>query len=137
MAKTYEELLDNALKTLPKDVTSTSRFETPRAKGHIQGNRTIISNFHQIAHVLRRDPEHLLKYVLRELATPGELRKNELILGTRVSASHVNKKIEQYTQEFVLCRECRRPDTKLVKEDRFLFVSCMACGARHPVKSKI
>ena len=65
---------------LPESAHKKERFEVPKVKGHIQGNRTIINNFYQIAQVLGREPEHLLKFVLKELATPGELKKNALII---------------------------------------------------------
>ena len=68
----YEKMLEKARKELPESVLKTERFEIPKVKGHIQGNRTIISNFNQIAKTLRREPEHLLKFVLKELAAPGE-----------------------------------------------------------------
>ncbi len=133
----YEELLKRAKKELPNSAKETSRFEIPLVRGHIQGNRTIISNFNQIAAALRREPEHLLKYVLKELATPGEIKKKGVIFGRKVSASMINEKIQQYAKEFVICKECKRPDTKLVKEERVLFIRCLACGARHPVKTKL
>jgi translation initiation factor 2 subunit 2 len=133
----YEELLKKARKELPESVLKTERFEIPKVEGHIEGNKTVISNFEQIANTLGRPVEHLLKYVLRELATPGEMRKGALIIGTKVSSARVNEKIEKYTSEFVLCQECKKPDTKLIKEDRVTFLKCLACGAKHPVKSKI
>ena len=133
----YEQLLERGRKKLPDTVLETSRFEVPKVLGHIQGNRTIISNFQQIADTLRRDPEHLLKYVLKELATPGELKKSAMIIGTKISASRINEKVQQYAKEFVICSECRKPDTKLVKDDKFLFLKCSACGAKHTVKARI
>ncbi|MEK6812055.1 MAG: translation initiation factor IF-2 subunit beta, partial [Nanoarchaeota archaeon] len=39
--------------------------------------------------------------------------------------------------EFVLCKECKKPDTELLREDRVTFIHCLACGAKHPVRSKI
>ena len=71
----YEKLLDDALKKLPEVTLNKERFEMPKAKGHIQGNKTIISNFIQIADYIGRSREHLLKYILKELATPGEIKK--------------------------------------------------------------
>ena len=133
----YAKLLKKARKELPESVLKTERFEIPKAKGHIEGNKTIITNFEQIAGVLGRPVEHLLKYVLRELATPGEMRKGALIIGRKVSASSVNEKIQQYTDNFILCSECKKPDTKLMKEGRVTFIKCLACGAHHPVKAKI
>ncbi len=133
----YEKLLDRGRAKLPEDVLETSRFEIPKVRGHIQGNKTMISNFNQIADALRREPEHMLKYVLKELATPGEINKGLFIIGTKISASRINEKIEQYVREYVLCPECKKPDTKFVKEDKFLFLKCSACGARHALKFRI
>lgn len=133
----YEKLLKKARKELPESVLKTERFEIPKVKGHIEGNKTIINNFEQIANTLGRPVEHLLKYVLRELATPGDMRKGTLIIGTKVSASRVNGKILKYADEFVFCPECKKPDTKLIKEGRITFIKCLACGAKHPVKAKI
>lgn len=134
----YKDLLRKAREKLPKSFFERERFEIPKVRGHIQGNRTIISNFLQIAAVLRREPRHMLKYVLRELATPGEIKKSgSVIMGTKVSASRINEKIKKYVDESVLCSECGKPDTKLEKEGDFVYLKCMACGARHPAKSKI
>jgi len=134
----YKKLLKQARKELPDVVFEKERFEIPKVKGHIQGNRTIISNFIQIADSLRRKPEHMLKYVLRELATPGEIKKSgSVIIGTKVPASRINEKIKQYADGFVLCSECGKPDTKIEKESGVSFLKCMACGTRHPIKTKI
>ena len=133
----YEKLLEKARKELPESVLKVERFEIPKIQGHIQGNRTVLSNFHQIAAVLRRKPEHLQKFILKELAAPGELTSNALIIGTKVSSTRVNEKIELYANTFVICSECKKPDTQLMKEEGVTFIKCMACGAKHPVKTKI
>ncbi|MAG16080.1 translation initiation factor IF-2 subunit beta [Candidatus Woesearchaeota archaeon] len=133
----YEELLKRARKDLPELSEEVARFEVPKVRGHIQGNKTIISNFHQIAQAVGRDVEHLLKYVLRELATPGDLTSSALIVGTKTPASRINEKIQQYVKDFVMCSECNRPDTKLVKEDKINFIKCSVCGAKHPVRAKL
>lgn len=134
----YEQLLEKARKELPENSLKSERFEIPKVKGHIQGNKTIISNFLQICSVLRRETEHVLKYILKELATPGEIKKSgAVIIGTKVSALRINEKIQQYAGEFVLCPECGKPDTKVTKESRFYFIKCSACGAKHSIKSRI
>lgn len=133
----YEKLLDKARNELPKNILNKERFDIPKIRGHIQGNKTVISNFHEISSTIGREPEHLLKYILKELATPGEFKGNLLILGRKLAASAINGKIEQYCKEFVSCKECGKADTKLIKEGRFAFVKCTACGAKHPVKTKI
>ncbi|MGM5482498.1 MAG: translation initiation factor IF-2 subunit beta [Nanobdellota archaeon] len=130
----YESLLEDAYKELPEINEAQDRFEVPKVRGHIQGNKTVVTNFHQIAQFLNRSVEHLLKFVQRELATPGSMVKNGLIFGTKIPASRINDKIEKYVEEFVLCSECKKPDTKLVKEGKYLFKKCMACGSRQSVR---
>ena len=134
----YSEMLKKVRERLPESVFERNRFEIPQVQGHIQGNKTIINNFVAIADILGRQPEHVLKFILKELATPGELKKNgSVIMGTKVTSLRVNEKVRQYAQEFVLCSECGKPDTKLEKDGLFTYLKCAACGARHTVKSKI
>ncbi|MBL7055531.1 translation initiation factor IF-2 subunit beta [Candidatus Woesearchaeota archaeon] len=134
----YKALLEKARKELPEHVFQKERFEIPKVKGHIQGNRTVISNFLQIVGDLRRDADHMLKFVLRELATPGEIKKSgSVIIGSKVPASRVNEKIKQYANIYVFCSECSKPDTKIEKEGNLNFMKCLACGSRHPIKSKV
>lgn len=134
----YKKLLEGVRKELPEHVFQKDRFEMPKIRGHIQGNRTVISNFLQIANALGREPENMLKFVLRELATPGEIKKSgSVIMGSKVPASRINEKIKQYANSYVFCYECGKPDTKIEKEGNLSYIKCTACGARHPIRSKI
>ena len=134
----YEKLLKEARKSLPEHIFHKERFEIPKVRGHIQGSRTVINNFLQIANVLGRKPEDMLKFVLRELATPGEIKKSgSVIVGSKVPATRINEKINQYANSYVFCYECGKPDTKIEKEGNFSFLKCTACGARHTIKSKV
>ena len=133
----YEELLKRAKGQLPELQESKERFEIPKVSGHIQGNKTIINNFSSIAKILGREEDKLLKYLQRELATPAVIDSKRLILGRKISSDFINKKIERFAKDYVLCKECGKPDTKIIKEERFLFLKCTACGARHPIKTKI
>lgn len=137
MVQEYEKLVEKAYHLLPETRVKEERFAVPKVRGHIQGNRTVISNFYQIADTLGRKAPHLLKFILKELAAPGELKKNGVIFGSKIPAARVNEKIEKYVEIFVLCKECKKPDTKLLKEGNFLFMKCMACGAKQSLQAKI
>ena len=102
-----------------------------------EGNKTIITNLNQICSTLRRESAQIVKYLQRELATPATFDGTRLVLGRKVSSELINSKIEQYVQDFVLCPECKKPDTILKKQDKILIMKCTACGARHTVKAKI
>ena len=63
----YENLLNRAIDQLPPEVFEHKRFKIPKAYSDIQGNRTFIKNFKDVAEDLNRDPQHVLKFLLREL----------------------------------------------------------------------
>ena len=130
----YGDLLKRGMKQLPELVVEASRFEVPKVRGHIQGNKTIISNINEIVEALRRPIAHLVKFLLKELAAPGEVRKNFLVIGTKVPASRINGKINEYVNKYVICPECKKPDTRIKKEGGFMFITCQACGARKTIK---
>ena len=134
---TYEEMLNQAYGKIKPIESTGERFEIPKAEGMIEGNKTIITNFKQICDHIRRKCEHLAKFLQRELASPGTIEGERLILIKKVPSSRINEKISEYVSEFVICRECKEPDTELIKQGEFMFLHCLACGAKHSVRAKI
>lgn len=130
----YEKLLTEGMKALPEIATTTERFEIPKAKGHIQGNKTVITNFNQIVEFFRRDKNHFLKFLLKELATPGNFDGVRLNLGRKVSPSLINQKIEEYAKLFVLCSNCGKPDTQVIEKEGAVSLKCAACGTQKIIK---
>ena len=120
-----------------KPIEKGERFEIPKVTGHVEGTKTIITNFSQVCDVIRRPKEHVAKYLFRELAAPGIIDNERLILNRKLSSSLINEKIESYVNEFVICPECKKPDTELKKEGKLMFLHCLACGAKHVVRTKI
>lgn len=135
--ETYEQLLNEAYEKVKEVEGAGERFEIPKIKGHFEGKKTILNNFFQIASHIRRNPEHFQKFLLKELATSGQKTGENLILNNKIPSEKINSKIEQYVKEFVVCRECGKPDTEIIKEDRLSFLHCLACGAKHPTRGKI
>lgn len=137
MEKEYEKMLDHAYENMPSSYYEAERFEIPKVRGHVEGNKTIISNLQEIISTLAREQEHIIKYLLKELATTGVYSRGKFILKGKISASMINQKIKQYAKTYVLCEVCGKPDTKIVKEKDVTFIKCMACGAKYHIKSKI
>jgi translation initiation factor 2 subunit 2 len=126
----YEKLLNNAYKKVKK-VKSTGRFKIPQVKSERQGNKTIITNFQQIAGNLRRKKEHIEKFLEKELATKGKIKNKRLELIKKIPRRKLQDKIREYTEEYVLCKECGKPDTELIKKPNHIVIHCLACGAKH------
>ncbi|MBO8182684.1 MAG: translation initiation factor IF-2 subunit beta [Archaeoglobus sp.] len=133
--KNYEELLEKAYAEMPAEVTRRERFEIPRVKVQREGNRTIIKNLSQIAKTLNRSEEHLYKYMVKSLGTAGILESGRIVLQGKFTEDEVQRELNGYVKEYVLCKECQSPDTEFKKEERVLFVKCLACGAKHPVRN--
>jgi translation initiation factor 2 subunit 2 len=131
----YKELLERARKQLPSDVSEHKRFEVPRPRSHIVGMRTILPNFKEICEALNRDPRHVLKFFSREMATAATMQNNRAIFQGKFGYDTFERLIQRYINEFVVCPVCTRPDTKIVKDRRFLFLVCEACGARSSVST--
>lgn len=131
----YNKLLKRAHDNLPEIVSVRERFEIPKVRGHLQGNKTIISNFQQIYGTIQRDQAHLLKYLLKELATSGEMKQTLLVFNSKIPSKNINQKIRQYANLFVLCYDCGKPDTKILLENGISFLKCQACGAKHHIKA--
>lgn len=133
----YNKLLDKAYNEVKTITGSSERFEIPRVKGEVAGKNTIITNIQEIASYIRRPIEQLAKFLLKELAVSGKVDNSRLILNRKLNSNLVNEKIALYVKEFVLCHECKKPDTEIISEKGIKFKHCLACGAKYPIKSKI
>ncbi|MEK6792828.1 MAG: translation initiation factor IF-2 subunit beta, partial [Nanoarchaeota archaeon] len=74
------------------------------------------------------------KFLQKELAVSGVLEKDRLVLKTMLNSAKVNEKIELYVKEFVICTECKKPDTEIISEKGIKFKHCLACGAKSPIR---
>lgn len=130
----YKEMLKRARSQLPSEILEHKRFEVPRARSSTIGMRTFIHNFKEVCDALNRNPNHLLKFLSKELATAGTLQGARAMFQGRFTRQTIDRLIKRYVDEFVVCPVCKRPDTKIVKERRFYFILCEACGARSSIR---
>ena len=137
MADQYEQLLQEAYGKIKVVETKSERFEIPKAQGMVSGKNTIITNIKDICSYIRRPIESIVKFLQRELAASGKIENDRLILNSKISSDKINEKVESYVKEFVLCNECKKPDTEIISEKGIKFKHCLACGAKSPVKSRI
>ena len=127
----YEQMLDEAYENVEVS-EECCRFEVLGVKGHHEGIRTIISNFGQVVACLRRSPEHVVKFLSKELASSGEIKGERLVLSRKLTSKEINEKIERYVKRFVLCPKCGKPDTELEVGTK-AFLRCLACGIKQEV----
>jgi len=132
----YDKLLERAYSSLPEKASGGARFEMPIVESFVQGNKTIIKNFDEISNKLRRTPEELMKYLSRELAVPMSKEGAGLVLQGKFYDRVLNEKLKKYVTSFVICKECKKADTKIMGGERGTkTIICEACGARSPVRA--
>ncbi len=134
MTSDYEKLLNRGLSRI-KDPNMAGRFEMPVAEVEAHGQRTIVRNFAQIADKFRRDTQHLLKFFQKELATSASLENGQAVFLGNITPSLIPRKLTDYANEFVFCKQCGQPDTKMTVEDKNEMLVCWACGAKRQIRS--
>jgi len=128
--------LDRALRQLPSTKTSESRFIVPEGRVFIEGKTTIFDNFDAICCYINRDVGHVMKFLLNELGTAGKIEGNRAIFQGRFPKEEVERQIRRYVDEYVLCGECKKPDTHIIRMDRVWVLKCDACGAIRPIMGR-
>lgn len=130
----YEEMLDRIYQKLPEKKVSGERFEIPSANSFVEGNKTIVTNFDEVCSKIRRKKEEVAKYLFKEMAVPGSIQGERLVLQGKINAKLLNSKIATYVEQLVICKECKRPDTHIELHGNVKVLVCEACGAKAPVK---
>ena len=136
MTDEYENLLKQAYSNITEKTESSERFVVPEAKAYVEGKTTVLENFSEIAAKVRRDQEHLMKFLFGELGTSGKIDGNRAIFNGKFEISLIKMMIKSYIEDYVICSECGKPDTRLVKDDRVMQLRCDACGSHRPVRKR-
>ena len=132
----YNKLLKRVIESAPKKEVFEDRFKLPRAEIFYEGNSTVIKNFDKISDAVNRTPDLILKYLLGGLGTAGELNGPRVVFQGKIPTKDIQDKLKDYIDTYVMCSECNKPDTHLVKQGRTMLIRCDACGAFRSVKSR-
>jgi translation initiation factor 2 subunit 2 len=132
----YKNLLKKVVDSTNKKESVEERFKVPKADIFYEGNTTVIKNFDKITDSIYLDPPFVLYFLLGNLGTAGELIGSRAVFQGKIPTKNIHDRIKEYVDTFVICSECNRPDTHLVKQGRELLIRCDACGAFRSVKSR-
>jgi len=140
---TYEEMLSRVFSFLkPSQQGSGSKFRMKPPQVFREGTKKVVLvNFPEICTSMNRSAEHVLAFMLAELGTSGSLdAASRVTFKGRFQPKHIESIVRQYLKEYVLCKLCKSPETKLTKDSntRLFFMSCNVCGANRsvaPIKS--
>lgn len=127
-------MLDRLYLSLPEQTKTKERFEMPKVESFTQGQKTIIKNSSALVKAVHREEKHLMKFLTKELAVPASTSEGRIILTGKFSEGQIRNSIENYIKEFVLCKECGKPDTKFKEMQGIKMLKCEACGAMTSMK---
>lgn len=131
----YNNLLKRVHSATAKERIDDDRFKVPKVDVFYEGNTTVLKNFDKIIDVLNRDADHFLKFLLGSVGTAGEISSGRVIFQGKIPMKTIQDRLDEYVDTYVICSECHRPDTHLVKKDRTLLIRCDACGAFRSIGS--
>jgi translation initiation factor 2 subunit 2 len=134
--KTDYEMLLSRLRDKLGNTTKkqASRLELPTPQIIWVGQRTIFRNFMDFPKALNRDPEKLLLYLNKELASAGYIAGERVIFLGRKEPSSFGALIDRYVKDYLICPVCGSPDTRTEKNKKLGFLLCEACGAKSSIK---
>lgn len=130
----YDNLLLRAQKQLETINVEHKRFVIPELESLVQGRKTILKNAGQVCKILKRDIQHLLKYFVKETGIPATNDDTKIVLNGNVNSFRVKQIYDRYIEEFVLCKQCKKPETRIIVEKGVLLLKCDACGAINPLR---
>jgi translation initiation factor 2 subunit 2 len=131
----YEMLLSRLRDRLGNTTKKeASRLELPTPQIIWVGQRTIFRNFMDFPKALNRDPEKLLLYLNKELASAGYIAGERVIFLGRKEPSSFGALIDRYVKDYIICPVCGSPDTRTEKSKKLGFLLCEACGAKSSIK---
>ncbi len=130
----YDKMLSRLYMSLPEKTISKERFELPVLDSSVQGKKTIVRNFSQSLKIVKREEKQFYKYLTKETATAATIEDGKLIMVGKFYADQLNKLFSNYLNEYVLCHECKKPDTEIIERNGIKVLKCTACGALSPLK---
>ena len=131
----YDRLLGELYNKLPNKKGGDVRFELPQFQTTNEGGKTIIKNFAQVCDKIRRKKSIVAKYLSKELASPISVDMNRAVIQRKLNVQVINKKLKEFFERYVVCKECNRPDTKMVDLGHGIKqIVCEACGAKYTVR---
>ena len=146
-AYSYDFLLKRLYNTMKarKDLSTNTEMKIPAfILGKGANDRTSWVNFGEVAEAIGRSKEHLLSYIVSDLAIEATLgQEGQMFFKTKqkISQNTLKNVVLKYTNDFVRCPNCRSFKTILRKDQstRLPQIYCEVCKGEktiQPIKSR-
>jgi translation initiation factor 5 len=115
------------------------RYKMPAVFGKIEGSgngiKTVIPNISDVGNSLHRSPGEVNKFFGTELGalTRYDAETDKAVVNGAHTDGTLQDLMHRYIEKFVLCPNCRLPETEYKIKSDCIFHRCKACGAKEMV----
>lgn len=109
------------------------RYKRPKLEISYMKGRTYLNNIDEIAIKFNYRPAHLIKFLAMEMSCASNLKSGWL--SGKQPVDQLEKSLDIFTKDLVLCRMCKSPDTQYFLEKKKSMQICRACGVVKKLKS--
>lgn len=130
-------LLDRIYDRLEKNERFASRSKMALTKPVVSraNRKTFIANFAQICSKVNRTEQQVKNFFDDELRKKSSIDSNGVLViqNSSFQQKDIQNVLVSYVKNYVICKECASNNTKLVKENRILFLDCDSCKSKKAV----
>ena len=103
-----------------------------KIEGKGNGIKTVIVNLSNVADQLARPPSYLIKYFGFELGAQTNIdpKDDRWIINGAHESTKLQDYLDGFINRFVLCKNCKNPETVVHIKDGNIVLDCKACGQR-------
>ena len=132
---TLDFCLDRLYKKAENDRAKTKKFYPKKPIVIRQNRKTFINNFSEICTHFNRPENDVELFIHERLQTPSSIKNNSLCIDNMFKEDQIFDVIMKYVDTYVRCPQelCGSGNTKLVREDRVLYLVCNICCSKKAV----
>eukprot|EP01033_Poteriospumella_lacustris_P007833 gene7832-5636_t len=112
------------------------RYKMPKLQVKVEGRgngiKTVLLNVDDLGLALKRDASEITKFFGCELGAQTTFTDRAIVNGAHRDAD-LQQHLCKYIDTFVLCRNCRYPETHYRVKDEIIAQKCLACGHKETV----
>lgn len=112
------------------------RYKMERLQSKVEGKgngiKTVIVNLSNVADQLARPPSYVIKFFGFELGAQTNIdpKDDRWIINGAHEAVKLQDHLDVFINKFVLCKDCKNPETVINCKDGDIILDCKACGQR-------
>lgn len=112
------------------------RYKMERLQSKVEGKgngiKTVIVNLSNVADQLARPPNYVIKYFGFELGAQTNIdpKDDRWIINGAHEATKLQDYLDGFIKKFVLCQDCKNPETVVSIKEGDIILDCKACGMR-------